>query len=95
VKMIIDSDIDEIYNNSKISVERLLGKQILITGAAGFLGRYFMSLFHLINQRHPENPVEIVALDSYITSSNTEDQSWQRTSPEIEWIFGDASIGAQ
>jgi hypothetical protein len=46
--MIIDSDIDEIYDNAKISVERLLGKQILITGAAGFLGRYFMSLFHLI-----------------------------------------------
>ena len=93
--MIIDSDIEEIYENSKVSVEKLLGKQVLITGAAGFLGRYFMSLFHLINQRHPENPVGIVALDSYITSSNTEDQSWQRTSPEIEWIFGDASIGAQ
>jgi len=36
--MIIDSDIDEIYENSKVSLEKLLGKQVLITGAAGFLG---------------------------------------------------------
>jgi UDP-glucuronate decarboxylase len=93
--MLLDSDIEEIYQSSLLSVDKLLGKQILITGAAGFLGRYFMAFFNLVNQRNPNNPVNIVALDSYITSSNREDQPWQRTSPEIEWIFGDASIGAQ
>jgi len=95
VIMLLDSDIEEIYQSSLLSVDKLLGKQILITGAAGFLGRYFMAFFNLVNQRNPNNPVNIVALDSYITSSNREDQPWQRTSPEIEWIFGDASIGAQ
>jgi len=95
MQMLIDSDIEEIYQNSLSSVDKLLGKQILITGAAGFLGRYFMAFFNLVNQRNQHNPVNIVALDSYITSSNREDQSWQKTSPEIEWIFGDAAIGAQ
>jgi UDP-glucuronate decarboxylase len=95
MRMLNDSDIEEIYQNSYKSVEKLLGKQILITGAAGFLGRYFMAFFNLVNQRNPLNPINIVALDSYITSSNLEDQAWQKTSPEIEWIFGDASIGAQ
>lgn len=95
MRMIIDSDIEEIYVGVSSSVDKLLGKQVLITGAAGFLGRYFMALFNLINQKHPENPITIVALDSYITSSKREDQSWQKTSPEIEWIYGDASIGAR
>jgi UDP-glucuronate decarboxylase len=95
MKMLIDGDIEEIYFKSLPSLEKLLGKQVLITGAAGFLGRYFMSLFHLVNERNPSNPVNIVALDNYVTSSNREDQPWQKTSPEIEWIFGDATIGAQ
>ncbi|CAB4829400.1 unannotated protein [freshwater metagenome] len=95
MKMLVESDIEEIYSNIETSMEKMLGKQILITGAAGFLGRYFMSLFHLINEKHPENPINIVALDSYITSSNSDDQPWQRTSPNIEWIYGDAALGAQ
>lgn len=95
MEMVLESDIEEIYAGLGTSLEKLYGKQVLITGAAGFLGRYFMSLFHLLNQRNPSNPVTIVALDSYITSSNLSDQPWQRTSPHIEWIFGDAEIGAQ
>jgi len=95
MKMILDTDINDIYIENLKTLEKLLGKQVLITGAAGFLGRYFMSIFHLINQKNPNNPVRIVALDNYITSSNQEDEAWQRTSPEIEWIYGDAIIGAQ
>ena len=93
--MVLKSDIEEIYLGLNDSLPKLRGKQVLITGAAGFLGRYFMSLFHLFNERNPDAPVAIVALDSYITSSNLTDQHWQRTSPHIEWIFGDAEIGAQ
>lgn len=95
MKMLIESDIEEIYDNLGPTLNKILGKTILITGAAGFLGRYFMSLFNLVNVKHPDNPVTIVALDNYITSSNSEDQPWQKTSPSIEWIYGDASIGAQ
>lgn len=95
MEMVLSSDIEEIYSGLQDSLPKLRGKEILITGAAGFLGRYFMSLFHLFNERNSDSPVTIVALDSYITSSNTTDQSWQRTSPHIEWIFGDAEIGSQ
>ena len=93
--LILNEDLDEIYESLEDSIPKMLGKQILITGAAGFLGRYFMSLFHTINLRNKENPIKIVALDNYITSAANSDELWQRTSPDIEWIFGDANIAAQ
>jgi UDP-glucuronate decarboxylase len=93
--LILEQDLDEIYQSLDRSIPKMLGKQILITGAAGFLGRYFMSLFHTINLRHTENPIKIVALDNYITSGSNSDELWQKTSPDIEWIFGDANIAAQ
>jgi UDP-glucuronate decarboxylase len=95
MNLVLDSDIEEISTRISPTLKKLEGKQVLITGAAGFLGRYFMSLFHLLNEKSPGNPVTIVALDSYITSSNATDQPWQKTSPNIEWIFGDAEIGSQ
>lgn len=95
MKLVIDEDIKEIHAQLMSSLPKLLGKQVLVTGAAGFLGRYFMSLLNLINEMNPTQPVKIVALDNYITSSQLSDQPWQKISPEIEWIYGDARIGAQ
>ena len=95
MSLILNEDLDEIYASLEHSIPKILGKQILITGAAGFLGRYFMSLFHTINLRNKDNPIKIVALDNYITSTANSDELWQKTSPDIEWIFGDANIAAQ
>ena len=64
MKLLFESDIDEIYENLGPTLNKILGKTILITGAAGFLGRYFMSLFNLVNEKHPDRPVTIVALDT-------------------------------
>ena len=93
--LIVKEDLEEIYLSLDESIPKMLGKQVLITGAAGFLGRYFMSLFHTINLKNPENPMKIVALDNYITSTSNSDELWQKTSPDIEWIFGDALIASQ
>lgn len=93
--MLLEEDIDAIYKALGDSIKQLLGKTVLITGAAGFLGRYFMSLMTYANLTTPNNPISIIALDNYITSNSPLDENILRGDKNIEWIVGDASIAAQ
>jgi UDP-glucuronate decarboxylase len=49
------------------------GKTILITGANGFLGQYFLEAFVYLNQSFLKSPCDIVAADSHITNTTTND----------------------
>jgi len=89
----LSSDIDEIVIRLSKSLEKMRGKKILITGAAGFLGRYFIGVFQHFNTIS-ESPISIVALDNYITSEHVKTGDERRIDPNIEWIYGDASIAA-
>jgi UDP-glucuronate decarboxylase len=89
----ISSDIEEIVDRVSRSLEKLRGKKILITGAAGFLGRYFVAVFQQYNLK-TENPISIIALDNYITSEHVKKNDERRIDPNIEWIYGDAGIAA-
>ena len=95
MKMVLDDDIKEIYDSLGQNIERLSGKTVLITGAAGFLGRYFMSLLTYVNEINPSNPITIIALDNYITSGIPQGNNILRNDKNVEWIVGDASIGSQ
>jgi len=95
MEMVLDDDIKEIYDSFGESIERLSGKTVLITGAAGFLGRYFMSLLTYANEINPSNPITIIALDNYITSGIPQGNNILRNDKNVEWIVGDASIGSQ
>jgi len=95
MEMVLDDDIKEIYDSLGQSIERLSGKTVLITGAAGFLGRYFMSLLTYANEINPSNPITIIALDNYITSGIPQGNNILRNDKNVEWIVGDASIGSQ
>lgn len=90
----LESDINEIYQRSKESLTKLSGKLVLVTGAAGFLGRYFIATFQIYN-RNNSIPIRIVAIDSHITSRKLSKDDFRRKDPNIEWIYGDAEIGAQ
>ena len=39
-----------------------------MSGAKGFLGRYFIEIFKKMNQNHFKKPVKIIALDNLITA---------------------------
>jgi UDP-glucuronate decarboxylase len=49
------------------------GKTVLITGANGFLGQYFLEAFVYLNKSILKTPCEIVAADSHITNTTTND----------------------
>lgn len=50
------------------------GKTVLITGACGFLGKYFTGVFEQLNENFLEKPCKIIALDNFITSQVKESE---------------------
>jgi len=93
MKYFLDRDIDEILGDLSLSLNKLSGKTILITGAAGFLGRYFVETLQRFNQNVLE-PVSMIAIDNYVTSAHVKRRDGHRLDANIEWIYGDAAIGA-
>ena len=65
---LLKSDIEEIVNNLDDISYQLSGKTILLTGGRGFLGRYFMEIFNLLNEKVLNDPVKVVVLDNLITA---------------------------
>ena len=61
VNNIIQQDINEIIN--KIDNSRFSGKTILLTGAGGFLGTYFVHYFTILNT---ENDIYIEKVNRYV-----------------------------
>ena len=64
-------------NSAKVAAElnsiceRFDGTTVLITGALGFLGQYFLGFFTHINDRLLDNPSRILAYDNMITAEVT------------------------
>ena len=65
---LLDSDIAEICTTLGPAAREFAGKRILITGARGFLGRYFTDVFMKLNANVLDTPCEIIALDNLITA---------------------------
>lgn len=90
----IDEDIKEIVTRISSSLAKLEGKKILITGAGGFLGRYFVAVLKNYNLES-KVPISIVALDNHVTSSPSKAITELKLDSNVEWIYGDATLGAQ
>ncbi len=67
---LLSSDIDEICARLGAVAQAFAGKTVLLTGARGFLGRYFTDVFLRLNEKLLEKPVHIVALDNLITAGD-------------------------
>lgn len=95
-QILLPSDIEEIYGRNQISLRGLLGKQVLITGAGGFLGRYFISLIQYVNKVSENDSVSVVALENYVTlHQEAKKEGFKTSDKNIQWIFGDATIGSE
>ena len=62
----LKSDIDEILEGIAVNVNNFSGKTIVLTGAMGFLGRYFMEIFSRLNESILEKPCKVIAVDNLI-----------------------------
>ncbi|MDP3685855.1 MAG: NAD-dependent epimerase/dehydratase family protein [bacterium] len=64
---IIQEDIAAIAEAIEAEARKLSGTTILISGGAGFLGRYFLGVFKYLNQSTLERPCRVISVDNYIT----------------------------
>lgn len=78
---VLDSDIKEIAENLGEVAQDFAGKTILLTGARGFLGRYFTDVFCYLNDHILRQPCRIVGLDNMRTAGEAGAQLKQR--PDI------------
>lgn len=69
-QFLLQTDIAEIVERTRHEVGPLAGKTILLTGARGFLGRYFMEIFAYLNEHILKKPLQVVALDNLITAGS-------------------------
>jgi UDP-glucuronate decarboxylase len=65
---LLESDIDEICSSLGPLANEFSGKRILVTGARGFLGRYFTDVFLRLNKTVLSSPCEVIGLDNLVTA---------------------------
>ena len=87
---LIKEDIEEIYSFvGPANIKALVGKSILVSGAAGVIGKYLIELMSYVNQIHSENPIKIIALDNWITQPQKRDH---KRNTENDIIYRDIDI---
>ena len=64
----LPNDINEVVERVSPIAKDLSGKNVLLTGGRGFLGRYFIEVFDQLNKNVLDKPVNVIVLDNLITS---------------------------
>lgn len=87
----LEQDIVRIADRIESTLKNADARNVLITGASGFLGKYFMATFAEFNRRNPNAPFRIVAVDNHVTSPDVVLPA-RDLGPNVEWIYADAKI---
>src|SRR5579862_3660437 len=87
VEMVVGSDIAEIAKRVAGPAKDLAGKTVLLTGARGFLGRYFAEVVARLNDTVLEQPCKLIAIDNLITAGEAGAKIVER--PHVTWIKHD------
>ena len=70
MSFLLNSDLEEITLELGEEMKSFNGKNILITGARGFLGRYFIDFFLLLNSNYLDKKCHILGVDNFITAGS-------------------------
>jgi UDP-glucuronate decarboxylase len=87
--MFLDTDIEQVVTGLAGAEKGFSGKTVVLAGAGGFLGRYFMEIFRHLNQNVLKAPCKLIALDNFITSS--ERPVAKDSDPMIEFVRHDVT----
>ena len=82
-KATLDSDIEEIASRLDGAERQFAGRTIVLAGAGGFLGRYFLAVFAHLNEKVLEKPCRVLALDNFVTRPGATSDEY--SSAEIEF----------
>ncbi|MGE5546330.1 MAG: NAD-dependent epimerase/dehydratase family protein [Solirubrobacterales bacterium] len=63
---VIRQDARSVVGRLGALIEPLAGSSVVVTGAAGFLGAFFLDVLDAFNDAHPGRPARIVALDNFL-----------------------------
>ena len=77
-KLYVDSDIADIATRLEPMYSDLAGKQILMCGGGGFLGRYFTALFQHLNREILTDPCKLTVLDNFVSENNPSYEEGER-----------------
>ncbi len=66
------------------------GKTILISGGAGFLGKYLIGTFCYLNDNFFSTPCRIISIDNHITGSHHPHFNW-RNRPDVLEVWADVA----
>ncbi|MGE4218804.1 MAG: NAD-dependent epimerase/dehydratase family protein [Alphaproteobacteria bacterium] len=69
---ILDTDIAEIAGRLAAEAAPFAGRDVLVTGGAGFLGRYLVAVFQKLNRDVLDRPCRLRVLDNFRTAAGTE-----------------------
>jgi UDP-glucuronate decarboxylase len=69
-KTLVQADIETIARNLGEEALKFEGKTILLSGSAGFLGKYFVGLFCYLNDNVFTTPCKVIAVDNFITGAH-------------------------
>src|SRR5207302_1205270 len=66
----ITEQIETIIDEVGVPMGKFEGKTVLISGACGFLGSWFVSIFQYLNQNVFQKPCTVYAIDTFIASDS-------------------------
>jgi UDP-glucuronate decarboxylase len=69
-KQLVLEDIKTIVENLGDEVLKFQGKTVLLSGGAGFLGKYFVLVFAYLNDNVFDKPCKVISVDNFLTGSH-------------------------
>ncbi|MDP3997983.1 MAG: NAD-dependent epimerase/dehydratase family protein [Candidatus Andersenbacteria bacterium] len=90
ISPIVKEDIAIIAQGIAAEADKLSGKTVLISGGAGFLGKYFLGVFSYLNENVLGKPCKVISVDNYITGDR--DENFDFSDKHILNVWGDVTV---